>query len=66
MTRKRYIKLLMALGMPRNVAAQDARDCQRQGLEYHKELVRLRRFLLFIWGTDPGAPRNFMEVLPYE
>lgn len=66
MTRKRYVKRLMALGMPRNTANADARDCQRQGLEYHRELVKLRRF--FLWHVYHGhpVPHNFLEVLPYE
>ena len=66
MTRKKYVKLLMAIGMPRNAAARDARDCQRQGLEYHKEIVKLRHFLLYVAFTGGKVPRNFLEVLPHE
>ncbi len=66
MTRKRYVKLLMALGIPRNDAAEDARYCQRKGLEYHKELVYLRHFCMRVMLTGGKAPCNFLEVLPYE
>jgi hypothetical protein len=66
MTRKRYTKLLMALGIPRNIANADAKDCQRQKLEYHKEAVSLRRFLIHQAYMGLRVPVNFLEVLPYE
>jgi len=66
MTRKRYVKLLMALGLPRNAANKDAKGCQRQGLAYRTELVKMRRFFLWCLVNGYRVPRNFMEVLPYE
>lgn len=66
MTKKRYIKLLMAIGVPRNIATADAKDCQRRKLEYHKEAVRLRRYLIYWAAAGMRVPLNFLEVLPYE
>lgn len=66
MKRKRYIKRLMALGISRNAANKDARDCHRQKLEYHRELVRLRRFLLYMAYIGKRVPPNFLEVLANE
>jgi hypothetical protein len=34
MTKKRFIKLLMARGMPRNTAQRLARMCNRSGISY--------------------------------
>ena len=66
MTRKRYIKLLMALGSPRNVANADAKGCQKQGLIYREAAVDLYRFLFYMKCAGLRVPANFQEVLPHE
>lgn len=35
MTRKRYIKLLMSVGVGRNAAAEMAADCRKAGASFH-------------------------------
>lgn len=45
MTRKRYIKQLMALGIPRNRANAMARLCQHSGKSYAAEYRRQRPWL---------------------
>lgn len=44
MTRKRYVKLLMAEGYDRNEAALQAQKVIRQGSTYQGEYIRLKYF----------------------
>lgn len=66
MTRKRYVKLLMAMGVPRNVANADAKDCQKQKLIYHEAAVDCYKFLCNMVALGYRVPANFQEVLPHE
>lgn len=50
MTRKRYIKQLMAVGVPRNTAVHAAEAARRYGLTYHAahELALVAMFSRFL------------------
>ena len=39
MTRKRFVKLLMARGVSRNTANQEAREAVSRGVSYDKQMV---------------------------
>lgn len=39
MTRKRFVKLLMACGVSRNTANQEAREAVSRGVSYDKRMV---------------------------
>lgn len=66
MTRKRYIKLLMALGIPRNVANEDAKGCQELQRPYSREFDRLREYAFYHIAIGYQLPPKMLEVLAGE
>lgn len=57
MTRQRYIKLVMAMGVPRNVAARGAAHARKHGVPYAADLEMLK----FIRGKITEKVMDKME-----
>lgn len=62
MKRKRYIRLLMAYGVPRNAAERSARVIQRRGKTYKKQWLMLLRYMRF-HHTYLGTGRNPWPII---
>lgn len=63
MTRKKFVKKLMALGISRNDANKYANKARRLNTPYGKDLILWRKYYLYLVEIGEPTPPNFREVL---